>query len=178
MAGGPAAIMREWQSNRRPSLVCTRYRASAPSLPGVVGRRVIDVTSVCVRIIAPCPAAASLSAPTDEHLSSQTRRVGTGGGSGLRTCRGSRVDMTAQLTAQSRRMAQTGRVSSKYKRSAREVTCAVRRGCLRLPALAPAVLRPHRPGIGRGVRWPPDARSCSQQQSRISPRSAQAKGPS
>ena len=52
---------------------------------------------------------------------------------------------------------------------AREVTCAVRRGCLRLPALAPAVLRPHRPGIGRGVRWPPDGRSCSQQQSQIMP---------
>ena len=169
MAGGPAAIMREWQSNRRPSLVCTRYRASAPSLPGVVGRRAIDVTSVCVRIIAPCPAAASLSAPADEDVSSQTRRVGTGGGLGLRTCRGSRVDVTAQLTAQSRRMAQTGRVSSNYKRSARKVTCAVRRGCLRLPALAPAVLRPHRPGIGRGVRWPPDARSCSQQQSQIMP---------
>ena len=165
MAGGPAAIMRERQSNRRPSLVCTRYRA--PSLPGVVGRRAIDVTSVCVRIIAPCPAAASLSAPADEDLSSQTHRVGTGGGSGLRTCRGSRVDVTAQLTAQSRRMAQTGRVSSNYKRSARKVTCAVRRGCLRLPALAPAVLRPHRPGIGQDVRWPPDARSCSQQQSQI-----------
>ena len=114
MAGGPAAIMREWQSNRRPSLVCTRYRAVAPSLPGVVGRRAIDVTSVCVRMDAPCPAAASLSAPADEHLSGQIRRVGTGGGSGLRTCRGSRVDMTAQLAAsKDQTPAQTGRVSSK-----------------------------------------------------------------